>query len=106
MNAEVYLSEEAAKERQRLDPTQDEKLLWHAARLARDVTLGEQLPRKQIPTVLHRRYACTNLWRMELPGAWRILYSIQSRPDQELTISILRILSHKEYDRLLGYHTS
>ncbi len=103
--AEVFLSEDAAKDRASLDPLQDRKLLALAKELAADVTLGDQLRRELIPKGLRKTYGCTNLWRLELPGAWRILYTIQTRPNEAATVSVLRILPHKEYDRLLGYRT-
>lgn len=106
MKAEVFLSEDAAKGRRELDAMQVRKLLALAKQLASDVALGDQLQRGRIPALLRKRYACDNLWRLELPGAWRILYTIQSRPNEPTTVSILRILSHKQYDRLLGYSTS
>lgn len=106
MKAEVFLSEDAAKDRNALDDAQGRKLLALAKQLAADVALGDQLQRARIPKSLKRTYACDNLWRLELPGAWRVLYTIQSRPNENVTVSILRILSHKEYDRLLGYSTS
>lgn len=104
--AEVYLSREAAKDRRSLDTLQERKLLVLAKRLVQDVTLGDQLRRELIPPSLRKAYACDNLWRLELPGAWRLLYTIQSRPDEATTVSVLRILSHKDYDRLFGYRTS
>lgn len=104
--AEVFLSEEAAEDRERLDETQDDKLLWHADKLKHDVTHGDQIPRDRIPKRLERTYDATNLWRLELPGGWRALYTIMTRADEPTTVSILRILDHTEYDRLLGYSTS
>lgn len=105
-DVEVYLSEDAAEDRAALDGTQDDKLLWHAKRLREDVTWGDQIPSDRIPSALEERYACTNLWRLELPGGWRALYTIQTRPGEPTTVSILRILDHGDYDRLLGYSTS
>lgn len=103
---DIFLAEQAAKDRTTLRPHQDARLLELAATLQDDVTLGDQILRSRIPKVLVRDYDCTNLWRLELPGAYRILYTILTRPDEDDTVSILRILSHKEYDRLFGYHTS
>lgn len=105
-HAEIFLSEDAAKDRARLDDTQDGKLLWHADKLKEDVTHGDQIPRARIPKRLSRSYDATNLWRLELPGGWRALYTIMTRPEEATTVSILRILDHTEYDRLLGYSTS
>lgn len=104
--AQVYLSAQAAADRLRLDAMQDRKLLALAKALRQDTTLGDQVKRSRIPKGLRRDYDCDNLWRLELPGAWRVLYTILSKPDEEPVVSILRILPHKQYDRLFGYSTS
>lgn len=103
---EVFLSEDAAEDRERLDETQDDKLLWHADKLKTDVTHGDQIPSDRIPKRLTRTYDASNLWRLELPGGWRALYTIMTRPEEPTTVSILRIIDHGEYDRLFGYSTS
>lgn len=102
----VWLSEEASKERKGLTEAQDRKLLWWKDRLLEDVTAADHIPKSKIPDSLRDKYRIDNLWRIELPEGWRALYTIISRPSEETTVSILRILSHKEYDRLLGYSTS
>jgi|SRR6266508_2987289 len=102
----VLLSEEAAKERGRLDRVQQKKLLWWRDRLARDPTAGDNIRKALIPRALMRRYGIENLWRIELPDGWRALYTIAARAGIRPQVRILRILTHKEYDRLLGYSTS
>ena len=43
-----------------------------------------------------------NLWKYDLPKGWRLLYSV--RGNEIIVISIiLEWLSHKEYERRLGY---
>lgn len=103
---EVYLSEHAVKDRRGLDAHQDARLVAFAKRLRRNVTLGDQIARDRIPKALRASYNATNLWRLELPGAWRVLYTIETRPGEEPMVSILRILDHRAYDRLLGYKPS
>ncbi len=102
----VLISEQAARERRRLGPAQERKLLWWRDRLATDPTAGDNIGKDRIPRDLRRRFGIENLWRAELPGGWRILYTIVSRVDVRPEVRILRILTHKEYDRLLGYSTS
>lgn len=70
------------------------------------VTAGDHISKSKIPDSLRKEYGIDNLWRIELPEGWRALYTVISRPSEETTVSILRILSHKEYDRLFGYSTS
>lgn len=102
----VLISEEASSERRRLDRVQDRKLLWWRDRLAEDPTAGDSVRKDMIPRELRRRFGIENLWRAELPGGWRFLYTIAARVDVRPQVRILRILTHKEYDRLMGYATS
>jgi len=67
---------------------------------------GGQIRKYRIPRDLKRRLGIENLWRAELPGGWRLLYTIVAKVDVRPEVRILRILDHKEYDRLFGYATS
>jgi hypothetical protein len=102
----VWLSEDAVKDRALLSKEQEKKLLWWRDRLTHDATVGDPIRKSLIPAVLKRKYEIDNLWRLELPDGWRVLYTIASRPAGQPEIMILRILSHKDYDRLFGYSTS
>ncbi len=102
----VLVSEEAARERGRLSPVQGRKLLWWADRLAMDPTTGDNVRKALIPRELKRRFGVENLWRVELPGGWRLLYTIVAKVDVRPEVRVLRILTHKEYDRIFGYSTS
>ncbi len=102
----VLVSEEAARERRRLSVVQEKKLLWWRDRLAVDPTAGDNIRKDLIPRALKRRFGIENLWRAELPGGWRLLYTIAAKVDVRPEVRILRILPHKEYDRLFGYAKS
>jgi len=102
----VLLSEEAARERRRLSPVQEKKLLWWGERLAMDPTAGDNVRKALIPRDLKRRFGVENLWRVELPGGWRLLFTIVAKVDVRPEVRVLRILTHKEYDRIFGYATS
>lgn len=106
MKARVHLSGDAEVDFEELDATKRRKLQWWVARLAEDVTVGDHIRRELIPEKLRRKYDIENLWRLELPGGWRALYSILTSPHHPLTVSIVRIVDHKEYDRMFGYHSS
>lgn len=47
-----------------------------------------------------------NLFRFELPGAHRGVYSVLTYPGQQREIRIVWLGNHKRYDRLFGYSTS
>jgi len=90
-----------------LTPKQKKKLNWWIARLKLDVFAGDQIPKDRIPARLSERSGLpsrlTNVWRFELPLAYRAVYTVQSAPGAGTRVLILEILSHKEYDRLFGY---
>lgn len=63
---------------------------------------GIQIPKKQIPKEYIKRYGTTNLWKYDLPNAWRLIYTI--RGGKALIISvILEWMTHKQYDRRFNY---
>ncbi len=90
MPYEVWLSEEAVEDRDRLTEEQDRKLIWWRSRLARDVTVGDPIRKLLIPVVLKRDYEINNLWRLELPEGRRVLYTIASRPTGRPEVLVLR----------------
>jgi hypothetical protein len=103
---EVWLSEEAVRDLKLISKEPEKKLLWWHDKLTRDVIVGDNIRRSLIPTALRRKYEINNLWRLELPGGWRALYTVASKPAEKPKVSILRIMSHKDYDRLFGYSSS
>jgi len=70
--------------------------------LAQNAFCGIQIPKKQIPKMYIKKYRIDNLWKYNLPNAWRLLYSVAR--DEVLVISIiLEWLPHKEYERRFNY---
>jgi mRNA-degrading endonuclease RelE of RelBE toxin-antitoxin system len=63
---------------------------------------GIQIPKKLIPKEYKDKYQLDNLWKYNLPNAWRLLYYIEGGKVVVLTI-ILDWMSHKEYERLFKY---
>ena len=59
---------------------------------------GDNIPKKLIPVT----YAVQNLWRIELPGFWRMLYTIKGS-QIEIVCFVKDILSHKDYNKKFGY---
>ncbi len=63
---------------------------------------GIQIPKRLIPKEYKQKYNVKNLWKYNLPEAWRLIYSIES--GRVLVISIiLEWLDHKEYERRFKY---
>jgi len=100
---EVWLSKDAVEDRERLTKEQDRKLLWWRDKLSQDPTVGDNIRKSLIPKRVQKKHGIENLWRLELPNAWRVLYTIASRPGIRPEVHIIRILSHKGYERLFGY---
>jgi hypothetical protein len=104
---DVRISQRASAARADLDPVQTRKLEWWFDRLRSDAFAGDQIPKGRIPGGLAARHGLPrplrNLWRFELPGGLRGLYTIGVGPGRGAIVLVLEILTHREYDRLLGY---
>jgi hypothetical protein len=59
---------------------------------------GDNIKKRQIPN----DYAVQNLWRVELTGYWRMLYTIKG-DEVQIICFVLDILDHKRYDKVFGY---
>ena len=65
--------------------------------IERNAFCGVQIPKEYI-----KRYLVTNLWKYDLPNAWRLIYTI--RAGKVIVISlILEWMDHKSYERRFGY---
>jgi len=63
---------------------------------------GIQIPGRLIPKEYLRKYNIHNLFKYNLPDAWRLLYSVEDNQIFILSI-ILEWLDHKEYERRFHY---
>jgi len=63
---------------------------------------GNRVQKKRIPKYFLEKYKMDNLLIYDLPGAWRLLYSIERYQDTILVI-VIDFMSHTEYDRLFSY---
>ena len=63
---------------------------------------GIQISKKQIPKEYVKKYGVSNLWKYDLPNAWRLLYSIRAGKAFVVSI-ILEWMNHKEYERRFNY---
>ncbi len=70
--------------------------------LSENAFCGIQIPKKLIPKTYLKKYSIDNLWKYNLPNAWRLIYSVAR--DEVIVISIiLEWLPHKEYERRFNY---
>ena len=65
---------------------------------------GEPIAKSKIPQKWKDKYDITNLFWVELPHFWRMLYSLtDGETEIEIIAFVVNILDHKEYDKLFGY---
>ena len=61
-------------------------------------------PKKLIPKEYVLKYGVTNLFRIELSGFWRMLYTLTNDETEVVIVAfVLDIINHKEYDKKFGY---
>lgn len=66
---------------------------------------GDPISKKLIPKEYVKRYGVNNLFRVELPNFWRMLYTLKTEEGQiEIVAFVLDICSHKKYNKLFGYN--
>lgn len=70
--------------------------------LKKDPTCGTKIPRKLWPKAYIQKYGITNLWKYDLPNAWRLIYTIESDEVKIINI-ILEWFNHKEYEKRFKY---
>jgi len=63
---------------------------------------GIKIPKKLWPKYYGKEYQITNLWKYDLPNAWRLIYTIVE--DQVMIVNVLLDwFSHKDYEKRFGY---
>jgi len=84
----------------------DEKFLRHLKNalenIREDPVCGIKIPLRLIPKDWMKKYSINNLYKYNLPNAWRLLYSL-SGGDVELIAIVLGCFDHKEYERKFNY---
>jgi len=109
MKSKVVFADETVKEafdRLQDSRTEDQNLYRWLNRafddLSENAFCGIQIPKKLIPKKYLKEYGIDNLWKYNLPNAWRLIYSVAR--DEVIVISIiLEWLPHKEYERRFNY---
>lgn len=62
---------------------------------------GQPVPKRLFPKELVA-LGVENIYRIELPNYWRMLYTLEGNR-VEIFVIVLSIVDHKEYDKLFGY---
>jgi len=65
---------------------------------------GNPISKKLFPKEYVSKFGITNLFRVELPNFWRMLYTLTDGETKiEIIAFVLNILDHKEYNKKFGY---
>ncbi len=86
--------------------TEDKKLYGWLERAFRDLEndafCGVQIQKRLIPKEYIRKHEIDNLWKYNLPNAWRLIYSVAA--DKVIVISIIiEWMDHKSYEKRFKY---
>jgi len=65
---------------------------------------GDPIAKGLIPKEYIQKYEITNLFRVELPNFWRMLYTLTNGGTSiEIISFVLDIIDHKTYNKKFGY---
>ena len=65
---------------------------------------GDPIAKRLIPVEYIQKYGVTNLFRVELPAFWRMLYTLtDGESEVEIISFVLDIINHDAYDKKFGY---
>ena len=67
-----------------------------------DPDYGIHISKNLMPKQLIQDYQINNLWKINLPNGWRLLYTLSTNR-LEIIALLLDFLDHKKYDKLFGY---
>ena len=71
--------------------------------LSENAFCGIHIPKKLIPKEYIKRFGeISNLWKYNLPDAWRLIYTIKNNKVMVLSV-ILEWIDHKTYERRFKY---
>ena len=69
-----------------------------------NIHYGDPISKNLIPMEYVEKYGITNLFRVELPNFWRMLYTLtNSESEIEIIAFVLDIIDHKKYNKKFGY---
>lgn len=68
-----------------------------------DIHYGDPIAKNLIPDEYIKKYGITNLFRVELPTFWRMLYTLTNNEEIEIIAFVLDIIDHPEYNKKFGY---
>jgi len=64
---------------------------------------GNNVPKRLIPDKYKIEYSIRNLYRIELPLFWRMLYTLTNEDEIRIIAFILDVIDHRDYNKKFGY---
>jgi Txe/YoeB family toxin of Txe-Axe toxin-antitoxin module len=103
----IFGDERLRKEFERLKETNEKEIYVQLVKafnnLKENAFCGIQIPKRLIPKEYETKFGkLGNLWKYNLPNAWRLIYTIKNNNIEVLSI-LLEWMDHKEYERKFGY---
>ena len=68
-----------------------------------NIHYGNPIAKDLIPEEYKQKYSANNLFRVELPAFWRMLYTLTNNEQVEIVAFVLDIIDHPTYDDKFGY---
>ena len=70
--------------------------------LKKNPNCGIKIPQSLWPKEYIKKYNIDNLWKYDLPNAWRLVYTI-AKDEVKIMAILLEWFDHKNYERRFGY---
>jgi len=110
MKSKIVFGNERVKksfEKLKNSKTEDKNLYKWLIRAFEDLETdpfsGTQIAKKIIPKEYEKKYGkLDNLWKYDLPNAWRLIYTIKNQEIIVLSV-VLEWMDHKNYERRFNY---
>ena len=109
IQSRIFFAEEKLKENlERLKKGKSEEQELYSfitqafSNIEKNAFSGIQIPKRLIPKEYIKKYKVDNIWKYNLPNAWRLLYSITNKEIEVISL-ILDWKDHKEYERLFKF---
>ena len=96
-----YLNTEASESKQ-------ERMILNAINNKMDLIkqnphFGNPIEKKKIPKEYLIKYGVNNLFRIELPNFWRMLYTLTNNEEIKIIAFVLDVIDHQTYNNKFGY---
>ncbi len=67
-----------------------------------DPQYGIHISRRNITKAVANRYGTDRLWKVDLVGYWRMIYTITG-DEVKIIAFVMEFMDHKKYDKIFGY---